>query len=172
MYTDPAFAPAAVKDHAVAHDANDFEVGQRHHLAMPVVISPNGEMRASGEDAPRVPAELVGMDRFLARDRIVERLRAMGLLIKVEPHHHSVRRCYRCDTVVERAVGSVVVRMRPLAEPACRRCATDTFAFFRNDGRLVREWLENIRADISRQRGGAIASRLVLRRLRASDGEP
>lgn len=152
-YTDPAFGTGAVKI-TPAHDANDFEVGQRHHLAMPVVISPNGEMRASGEDASRVPAELVGMDRFLARDRIVERLRAMGLLIKAEPHHHSVRRCYRCETVVEpRLSDQWFVRMRPLAEPALQAVRDGHIRILPERWEAVYvNWLENIRDwNISRQ---------------------
>ncbi len=152
-YTDPAFGTGAVKI-TPAHDANDFEVGQRHHLAMPVVISPNGEMRASGEDAPRVPAELVGMDRFLARDRIVERLRTMGLLITVEPHRHSVRRCYRCDTVVEpRLSDQWFVRMRPLAEPALQAVRDGHIRILPERWEAVYvNWLENIRDwNISRQ---------------------
>ncbi|MGH7712424.1 MAG: valine--tRNA ligase, partial [Gemmatimonadaceae bacterium] len=152
-YTDPTFGTGAVKI-TPAHDANDFEVGQRHHLPMPVVISAAGEMRASDEDAGRIPAELVGLDRFVARERIVERLRTLGRLVKVEPHHHAVRRCYRCDTVVEpRLSDQWFVRMKPLAEPALQAVRDGHIRILPERWEAVYvNWLENIRDwNISRQ---------------------
>ncbi|MGQ0641196.1 MAG: valine--tRNA ligase [Gemmatimonadaceae bacterium] len=152
-YTDPTFGTGALKI-TPAHDANDFDVGQRHHLAMPVVISATGEMRASGEDAARVPAGLVGLDRFVARERIVERLRIQGFLVKVEPHHHAVRRCYRCDTVVEpRLSDQWFVRMKPLAEPALQAVRDGHIRILPERWEAVYvNWLENIRDwNISRQ---------------------
>ena len=123
-YTDPTFGSGAVKI-TPAHDANDFEVGQRHELPMPIVISPTGimeELRDANTpaDGPeRVPAELRGLDRFEARTRIVAMLEASGHLAKVEQHEHAVRQCYRCDTVVEpRLSDQWFVKMKPLAEPA------------------------------------------------------
>jgi valyl-tRNA synthetase len=152
-YTDPAFGTGAVKI-TPAHDANDFEVGQRHHLSMPVVIDANGEMHASGDDVGRVPAELVGLDRFVARERIVERLRTLGLLVKAEPHHHAVRRCYRCDTVVEpRLSDQWFVRMKPLAEPALQAVRDGHIRILPERWEAVYvNWLEGIRDwNISRQ---------------------
>ncbi|HJU74930.1 MAG TPA: valine--tRNA ligase [Gemmatimonadaceae bacterium] len=152
-YTDPAFGTGALKI-TPAHDANDFDVGQRHNLPMPVVISATGEMQGTGDDAARIPAELVGVDRFVARERIAERLRGMGLLVKVEPHHHAVRRCYRCDTVVEpRLSDQWFVSMRPLAEPALQAVRDGHIRILpeRWEGVYV-NWLENIRDwNISRQ---------------------
>ena len=152
-YTDPSFGTGALKI-TPAHDANDFEVGQRHNLAMPVVITANGEMGATGDDAPRVPAELVGLDRFVARERIVERLRSLGFLVKVEPHHHAVRRCYRCNTIVEpRLSDQWFVRMRPLAEPALRAVRERRLRVLPERWEAVYvNWLEGIRDwNISRQ---------------------
>ena len=67
-------APACVKI-TPAHDANDFEVGRRHALPMPVVIDEHGSVREVADADGRVPAELAGLDRFDARERIVEMLR-------------------------------------------------------------------------------------------------
>jgi len=152
-YTDPSFGTGALKI-TPAHDANDFEVGQRHHLSMPIVITATGEMGASGDDAARVPPELVGLDRFVARERIVERLRSLGLLVKVEPHHHAVRRCYRCETVVEpRLSDQWFVRMQPLAEPALRAVRDGRIRILPERWEAVYvNWLEGIRDwNISRQ---------------------
>ena len=73
-YSDPAFGTGAVKI-TPAHDANDFEVAQRHQLAMPVVIDESGAVRDVMDAAGRVPDALRGLDRMAARERIVELLR-------------------------------------------------------------------------------------------------
>jgi valyl-tRNA synthetase len=138
-----------------AHDANDFEIGLRHGLAMPLVMREDGTMGDDdGRPTARVPADLVGVDRFEARKRIVRQLEGLGLLVKTEPHQHAVRRCYRCDSVVEpRLSDQWFVRMQPLAEPVLA-------AYRRGEFRLVPErwhatflnWMENIRDwNISRQ---------------------
>src|SRR6476469_1227713 len=72
-YVDPTFGTGAVKI-TPAHDPNDFEVGKRHKLPMPVIMAPDGTM-ANGVDAEsRVPEQLIGVDRFEARERIVKSL--------------------------------------------------------------------------------------------------
>ncbi|MGQ0539754.1 MAG: valine--tRNA ligase [Gemmatimonadaceae bacterium] len=152
-YTDPAFGSGAVKI-TPAHDANDFEVAQRHHLPMPVVMGPDGAMRAASDESQRVPESLVAADRFVARKRIVELLRAEGHLVQVEPHHHAVRRCYRCDTVVEpRLSDQWFVRMAPLAEPALQAVRDGHIRILPERWEAVYvNWLENIRDwNISRQ---------------------
>jgi valyl-tRNA synthetase len=152
-YTDPAFGSGAVKI-TPAHDPNDFEVGLRHQLTMPVVISPTGEMREVADAEGRVPEALAGLDRFTARERIVELLRTEGLLRRVEPHAHAVRHCYRCDTVVEpRLSDQWFVRMKPLAEPALAAVREGRIRILpeRWEGVYV-HWLGNIRDwNISRQ---------------------
>jgi valyl-tRNA synthetase len=152
-YADPAFGTGVVKI-TPAHDANDFEVGRRHGLPMPVVIDMHGEVNEVEAAAGRVPAELRGVDRVDARRRIVAMLEEAGRLVKREPHQHNVRHCYRCDTVVEpRLSDQWFVRMAPLAEPALAAV---------RDGRVrilperwvgvYEHWMTNIRDwNISRQ---------------------
>ena len=160
-YTDPTFGSGAVKI-TPAHDPNDFEVGQRHELPMPIVISPTGVMGeetardhgAHGDTIERVPAELRGLDRFEARERIVAMLQAAGRLLKVEQHEHAVRHCYRCDTVVEpRLSDQWFVKMKPLAEPALAAVRDGRIRIVpeRWEGVYI-HWLETIRDwNISRQ---------------------
>src|SRR5438477_48023 len=146
---DPAFGTGFVKV-TPAHDATDFEIGLRHKLEMPLVMTEDGRM----EHATRVPKPLADLDRFEARQRIVDMLKERGLLEKIEPHRHALRHCYRCDTIVEpRLSDQWFVKMKPLAEPALR-------AYHKGEIRLVPErwgatyehWLENIRDwNISRQ---------------------
>jgi valyl-tRNA synthetase len=111
---DPAFATGAVKV-TPAHDPNDFAMGQRHGLEFLNVMHPDGRMNAlAGED-------FAGMDRFEAREAIVEALKERKFLEKIEPHTHAVGHCYRCHTVVEPYLSKQwFVRMKPLAEPAAQ----------------------------------------------------
>ena len=152
-YADPAFGSGAVKI-TPAHDANDFEVGRRHGLAMPVVIDASGNMAEGADAAGRVPEDLRGRDRFEAREVIVARLREAKRLEKVQPHAHGVRHCYRCDTVVEpRLSDQWFVKTAPLAAPALEAVRTGAVRILpeRHEAVYVR-WLENIRDwNISRQ---------------------
>ncbi|HYW31326.1 MAG TPA: valine--tRNA ligase [Gemmatimonas sp.] len=152
-YTDPAFGSGAVKI-TPAHDANDFEVGKRHGLPMPVVIDAQGIVRETEQATGRVPAELAGLDRVIARARIVEMLEAAGALVRVEPHQHSVRHCYRCDTVVEpRLSDQWFVRMQPLAAKALDALRSGQLRILPDRWEAVYvNWLEGIRDwNISRQ---------------------
>jgi len=137
-----------------AHDANDFEVGKRHALPMPVVISAEGRMAEVADAAGRVPAALRDLDRFEARTRIVAMLEASGELVKIERHAHSVRQCYRCGTVIEpRLSDQWFVKMAPLAEPALAAVKDGTIRLLPEKWEKVYvNWLEGIRDwNISRQ---------------------
>ena len=143
-YADPEFGTGVVKI-TPAHDANDFDVGERHRLPAPVVIDEHGKMREERDAAGRVPADLIGVDRFEARERVVERLRAEGALLRVEPHQHAVRHCYRCDTVVVQ--GETVDG----GQGAAVRTGAIRILPERWEGVYV-HWMENIRDwNISRQ---------------------
>jgi len=154
---DPTFGTGFVKV-TPAHDAGDFEIGLRHKLEMPLIMSEDGRMEdqsGSGKgEAGRVPPALRGLDRFVARDKIVEMLEAEGLLEKIEPHQHAVRHCYRCDTVVEpRLSDQWFVKMKPLAEPALAAYRAGTVRFVPERwGATYEHWMTNIRDwNISRQ---------------------
>jgi len=150
---DPEFGTGAVKI-TPAHDANDFEMGSRHKLPMPVVLSPEGTMMNGVDADARVPDELLGSDRFEARERIVQMLKHLGTVVKIEPHTHAVRHCYRCDTVVEpRLSDQWFVKMKPLAEPALQAVHDRKIRILPERWEAVYvNWLENIRDwNISRQ---------------------
>src|SRR6266550_748138 len=150
-----------------AHDANDFDIANRAwpKAEMPLILTEDGKME-SGNDGTnkhsiipsfhhsRVPPDLVGLDRFEARKRIVKQLEREGLLVKTEPHHHSVRRCYRCDTVVEpRLSDQWFVKMKSLAETVMRGYAAGEFHIVPERWNATFEnWMNNIRDwNISRQ---------------------
>ena len=155
-HVEAAFGTGFVKI-TPAHDADDFEVGKRHELATPIVMTPEARMAdaaLNGKPGGRVPEPIFGMDRFEARTAIVAMLKERGLLEKVESRVHAVRHCYRCGTVVEpRLSDQWFVTMEPLAAPALE-------AYRRGDVRFIPErrgaefeqWLTGIRDwNISRQ---------------------
>ena len=139
-WVDPEFGSGAVKV-TPAHDPNDFEIGRRHGLPEINVMTPEGTM---GEEAPEA---LRGLDRFEARQRVVEALEEQSLLDRVEEYTHSVPRCYRCGTIVEpRLSEQWFVKMAPLAEPALEASRDGTLSFTPEHWKGVYEtWLENIR---------------------------
>jgi len=95
-----------------AHDPNDFEVGRRHKLTEIDVLTDDGRMSAAA-------GAYAGMDRFEARKRIVENLKALGLLEKTTEHTNAVGLCERSKTIVEpRASTQWFCKMKPLAESA------------------------------------------------------
>jgi valyl-tRNA synthetase len=152
-YTDKDFGSGAVKI-TPAHDANDFDVGKRHGLDAPMIMDAESRMMGLGDAVNRVPPELRGVDRFEARERIVQMLRESGALVKVEPHAHAVRHCYRCDTVVEpRLSDQWFVKMAPLAKPALEAVRTGRIRILPDRWEAVYiNWLEGIRDwNISRQ---------------------
>jgi valyl-tRNA synthetase len=140
-----------------AHDADDFEVGKRHDLAAPVVMTADARMEDAtlgGKPGGRVPAPLFGLDRFEARKRIVAILKERGLLEKTESRVHAVRHCYRCDTVVEpRLSEQWFVTMEPLAAPALQAYRNGEVRFIpERRGDEFEQWLTGIRDwNISRQ---------------------
>jgi valyl-tRNA synthetase len=152
-YVDPAFGTGVVKI-TPAHDPNDFEVGLRHKLPMPVIMAPDGTMTNGVDAGSRVPGELVGIDRFEARERIVRLLEKSRLLKKAEPHEHAIRHCYRCDTVVEpRLSDQWFVKTEPLARPALQAVRDGTIRILpkRWEAAYI-HWMENLRDwNISRQ---------------------
>jgi valyl-tRNA synthetase len=152
-YADPAFGTGVVKI-TPAHDANDFEVGRRHDLPMPVIMTAEGNLGNVTDAGERVPPELRGIDRFEAREIIVTMLKARGALVKVEPHQHAVRHCYRCGTVVEpRLSDQWFVRMSELAAPALEGVRSGRIRVLPERWEAVYvNWLEGIRDwNISRQ---------------------
>jgi valyl-tRNA synthetase len=145
----PSFGTGFVKV-TPAHDATDFEIGMRHRLDMPLVMTEDGRL----EHATRVPPELAGLDRFAARERIVRMLQEQGALEKTEPHTYTLRRCYRCGTVVEpRLSDQWFVKMKPLAAPALDAYRAQQIRLVPERwAKTYEQWLENIRDwNISRQ---------------------
>ncbi|MDW2884075.1 valine--tRNA ligase [Exiguobacterium artemiae] len=139
-YVDMEFGTGVVKI-TPAHDPNDFEVGNRHDLPRVLVMNEDGTMNENA-------GKYEGMDRFECRKQIVEDLKESGVLIKIEPHLHSVGHSERSDAIVEPYLSlQWFVKMEPLAEKALQeQQGEDKINFIpqRFENTYVR-WMENIR---------------------------
>ncbi len=93
-YVDKEFGTGVVKV-TPAHDANDYAVGQRHDL--PIV----GVLALDATINDNAPAAYRGLDRFVARKKIVDDLEAGGYLVEVRKHKLMVPRCERTGQVIE-----------------------------------------------------------------------
>lgn len=138
-YVDMELGTGAVKI-TPAHDPNDFEVGLRHNLQVLNVMTSDAHMN---ENAGRFR----GLDRYAARKLIVEELKALGLMVKTEPHKHNVGHCYRCSTTVEPMVSfQWFVSMKSLAEPAIEAVRDGSTQFIpERFDKIYFNWMENIR---------------------------
>lgn len=146
---DPEFGTGAVKV-TPAHDPLDYEIGGRHGLATPSVI--DLDARVTGAEIAVGP--YAGLDRFEARERIVEDLRRAGMLVAAQPHRHSVATSERTGDVVEPLLSlQWFVKMAPLAKPALDAYRDGRVRFVpERYGRIFAHWLENIRDwNVSRQ---------------------
>jgi valyl-tRNA synthetase len=138
-YVDPEFGSGCVKI-TPAHDFNDYEIGRRHGLELINVLDDD----ASLNDA--VPPAYRGLDRFVARERIVAEMDALGLLAKVVDHRMVVPRGDRSGAVLEPYLTDQwYVRAAPLAEPAMRAVEDGRVRFVPDNwSKTYFEWLRNI----------------------------
>src|SRR5437899_2028055 len=143
---DPKFGTGVIKV-TPGHDPVDFEIGKRHGLPTRTVIGFDGRMTAAA-------GRYAGLDRFECRKRIVDDMKALGLVERIEPYRHTVGVCYRCKTVVEPLVSKQWwVRTKPLAEPAIKAVRDARIKIIpRSWTKTYYHWMENIRPwCISRQ---------------------
>src|SRR5499433_1052518 len=143
---DPKFGTGVIKV-TPGHDPVDFEIGRRHNLPVRTVIGFDGKMTERA-------GKYAGLDRFECRRRIVEDMRALGLVERIEPYRHAVGVCYRCKTVVEPLISKQwFVRMTPLAEPAIKAVRSGKIKIVpRTWAKTYFQWMNNIRDwAISRQ---------------------
>ena len=96
-YVDREFGTGVVKV-TPAHDSNDYAVAQRHGLPMITIFDLSAQVVGHLEE---IPAALRGLDRFVARKRIVAELEAQGLLVETKKHRLMVPRCARTGQVIE-----------------------------------------------------------------------
>lgn len=111
-YPDPEFGTGCVKI-TPAHDFNDWEVGTRHEMEIINLLNPDASMSDAAPEAYR------GLDRFVARDKIIEDLKTEGYLQKIEPHQLNRPYGDRSGVVIEPFLTDQwYVKVAPLAKEA------------------------------------------------------
>ncbi len=138
-YVDPEFGTGCVKI-TPAHDFNDYEIGMRHDLAMYNILTDDAALN----DA--VPEAYRGLDRFVARDKVVAEFEELGLLEKIEDYSVKIPRGDRSHAVVEPYLTDQwYVKIEPLAKPAIEAVETGRIRFVpENWSKTYFEWMYNI----------------------------
>ncbi|MDP2939070.1 MAG: valine--tRNA ligase [Candidatus Omnitrophota bacterium] len=132
------FGTGAVKV-TPAHDPDDYILGKKHGLEFVKIMYPNGQLNENAGDYK-------DMDRFEAREVIIEDLKEKGLLEKIEPHKLSAGHCYRCHTIIEPYLSKQwFVKMKPLAKPAIEAVKKGKIKFIPSRWtKVYLNWMENI----------------------------
>ncbi|MCM1438428.1 MAG: valine--tRNA ligase [Roseburia sp.] len=138
-HADMTFGTGCVKI-TPAHDPNDFEVGKRHNLEMVTVMNGDGTMNG-------LAGKYEGMERYECRKAVVEELKTLGNLVKIQPHAHNVGHCYRCHTAVEPRVSKQwFVKMEPLAKPAIGAVNDKKVTFVpERFAKIYYNWMDNVK---------------------------
>lgn len=139
IYPDPEFGSGAVKI-TPAHDPNDYEVGVRHNLPMPVVLDESAKVNENG-------GPYVGLDRYEARKRIVADLQEAGFLVESKEHEIPLVVSERSGEVIEPLLREEwFARQTELAQPAIRAVKEGKIGFVPDRyQKIFLDWMANIR---------------------------
>jgi len=147
-FVDISFGTGAVKV-TPAHDPNDYEMGMRHNLPFINIFTPDAKITLSEfeESEKKNLAALEGMDRFKAREKVVEMLQEKGSLVKIEDYETSIGHCYRCKTIIEPYLSDQwFVKVKPLAERAIAAVEEGKIKFVPERWtKLYLQWMTNLR---------------------------
>lgn len=145
--SDPEFG-SGVMTITPWHSSVDFEIAQKYNLDREQIIDDRGKLLP-------VAQEFAGMNIKDAREKIVEKLRDKGLLVKIDTDYsHEVAVCYRCEREIEPQVKKQwFVKMEPLAKKALTSFEKGEFKILTEQHeKIFKNWLENIQDwNISRQ---------------------
>jgi valyl-tRNA synthetase len=138
-YVDPEFGSGCVKI-TPAHDFNDYDIGKRHNLDMINVFTDEARINQNA------PPQFRGLDRFEAREKVVQQLEQLGLLVKVEAHKLKVPRGDRTGAVIEPYLTNQwYVAVESLARPAIEAVESGEIKFVpENWNKTYYQWMYNI----------------------------
>jgi valyl-tRNA synthetase len=138
-YADPKMGSGAVKI-TPAHDPNDFEVGSRHNLPLVRVIGDDGRMTPDA-------GPFAGLDRFEARQAVLEALEKNGYLVKRDAHEYNIPTHDKCGTIIEPLPKEQwFMDMKQLAQATIPLLQREEVKYFPDRFRDYSiEWLQNIR---------------------------
>jgi valyl-tRNA synthetase len=134
----PEFGTGAVKV-TPAHDPNDFEAGLRHNLPQIEVMDQHARMNENA-------GAYAGVDRYAARKRVLEDLRAQGFLVGEKDYTISIGKCDRCGTVVEPRLSTQwFIKIKPLADKAIEVVEKGEITIVpENYKQIYLNWMRNI----------------------------
>jgi valyl-tRNA synthetase len=139
-YVDPSFGTGALKV-TPAHDINDYNLGLKHQLSIIDTLNEDGTLSKAAE-------VFIGLDRFEARKKAVEQLRAEGLLVKEEEYSTRLGFSQRTNAVVEPRISTQwFVKMRELSDNALH-AVTNGEVKIHPEERFIatyKYWLENVK---------------------------
>ena len=137
-YVDREFGTGCLKV-TPAHDKNDFEIGQRHDLQIIEVIDEAGVLNQEAGE------QFNGLERFEARQRVVEQLEKDGLLLEREPYENSVGYSERGDVPIEPRLSEQWFLKYPKVEEA-KRAVEEGIVTFHPDRwkKTYLHWLNGI----------------------------
>ena len=140
-YVDVEFGSGCVKI-TPAHDFNDYEIGKRNNLEMIRCLDFDGKV----EDHEFIPKELRGLDRFEAREKIIDMLKNQNLLKGVKDHQIQIPKGDRSKTVLEPMVSEQwFVKTEEVAKKAIKVVEDDEIRFIpKNWEKTYFEWMYNI----------------------------
>jgi len=122
-----------------AHDKADYEIGQRHNLAIIDIMNPDGTLNDLAGDG------FAGLDRFEARVEAVERLKELGILTREEPYENTVGFSERADVPIEPRLSEQWFLRYPKTAEARAAVKDGLIRFFPERWEKVYDhWLENI----------------------------
>ena len=121
-----------------AHDAHDYEIGQRHNLPIIEILDDDGRLTPEAQI-------LVGEDRFVARKKICKMLEEAGNLVKVEEYVSPIGYSERTDAVIEPKLSKQwFLKLEDLAAEALDKVESGRIKFIPDKYRNVyRHWMEN-----------------------------
>ncbi len=148
-YVEAEFGTGAVKI-TPAHDPNDYELGLRHNLAQINIMNDDATMNTEAG------AEFEGLDRYAAREKVVEKFEEIGLLEKIDDYEIVLPHCERCKTVLEPLLSEQwfvnMSEMRDLALDLMKTEGAPHFFPHVPHSKVYTTWLENLKDwTISRQ---------------------
>lgn len=138
-YVDKEFGTGVLKI-TPAHDINDYELGQKYNLESIDIFNDNGTLNERAQ-------LFVGKDRFVVREEIIEKLKAVGHIEKIEDYTNKVGYSERTDAVIEPKLSMQwFLKMKTLSEPALENVMNDNISLvpakFKN---TYRHWMENVK---------------------------
>lgn len=138
-YVDPAFGSGCVKI-TPAHDFNDHEIGKRHQLPIINILTKKAVINNNA------PLKYQGLDRFIAREQLVNDLKAENFLIKIDPYKLKIPRGEKSNVIIEPLLTEQwYVKTKPLAEPAIAAVKNGDIRFIpENWNKTYFQWMENI----------------------------